>query len=59
MSKKVLIIKDPENAIIEIIVDGERIFNGNYSDFKPEFDLYDVLKKISVDVTILIKRGLI
>lgn len=57
--KKVLIIKDPENATIEIIVDEEKIFIGNYSDFKPEFDLYDVLKKISDDVTILIKRGLI
>jgi hypothetical protein len=57
--KKVLIIKDPENATIEIIVDGERIFIGNYFEFKPEFDLYEVIKKISDDVTILIKRGLI
>jgi len=56
--KKVLIIKDPENAMIEIIVDEERIFIGNYSDFKPEFDLYEVLKKIA-NVTILIKRDLI
>lgn len=56
--KKVLIIKDPENAMIEIIVDEERIFIGNYFDFKPEFDLFEVMKKVS-DATMLIKRGLI
>lgn len=57
MNKKVLVIKDPENATIEIVVDEEVVFLGNYSDFKPEFDLCEVLKKVT-NVTILIKRGL-
>ncbi len=55
--KKVLLIKDPENATLEIIVEDVVIFSGNYYDFKLEFDLIDVLKNVS-DLTVLIKRGI-